>query len=130
MTNTTSFSTRNQEIISPSSSNKAYSIGLQGYGHIGGSHRKIQHLVESSRIMANMPSISSSTQGNKIVTGKYSPEERALKIKYFKDKKLKWRTSHPVSRVFAGRRRVAQQKFRVKGKFVKSSSSLNEGSQE
>ena len=53
--------------------------------------------------------------------GIYSKEERMRKIKYYKEKKQKWRVNHPIKRGFIGRKRVASTKPRIRGKFVKKS---------
>jgi len=50
--------------------------------------------------------------------GVYSKEERRQKILKYKNKIAKWRSKHPVKRVFKGRSNVAGQKPRIKGKFV------------
>lgn len=53
--------------------------------------------------------------------GSYSREERMQKIMKYKNKIQKWRDSHPVNRAFTGRSKVAGNKPRVKGRFVKAS---------
>jgi hypothetical protein len=53
--------------------------------------------------------------------GLYSPMERRNKILKYKNKQSKWRSNHPISRIFNGRKKVAEQKNRYKGRFVKSS---------
>ena len=50
--------------------------------------------------------------------GVYSKEERRQKILKYKNKIAKWRSKHPVKRVFNGRSNVAGTKPRIKGKFV------------
>ena len=52
--------------------------------------------------------------------GEYSPQIRALKIQRYKEKLKRYRASVHVSRKFGGRSKVAKQKPRIKGKFVKS----------
>ena len=50
--------------------------------------------------------------------GIYSKHERIAKILKYKNKIRKWRSKHPVKRIFKGRSQVAGQKPRIKGKFV------------
>lgn len=51
--------------------------------------------------------------------GVYSSEERREKIRKYKTKLERWRTTHPIIRSFEGRKAVATQKPRVRGKFIK-----------
>ena len=53
------------------------------------------------------------------INGVYTKEQRLLKIKYYKEKKNKWRAKHPINRGFIGRKMVAKAKPRIRGKFVK-----------
>jgi len=57
---------------------------------------------------------------SKIVTGMYTSEERMKRIQNYKRKQEKYRQAHPVKRNFGGRSRVASNKPRVKGRFVKN----------
>jgi hypothetical protein len=50
--------------------------------------------------------------------GLYTRDERIGRILKYKNKIRKWRTSHPVNRIFKGRSSVAGKKPRIKGKFV------------
>lgn len=52
------------------------------------------------------------------IPGVYNKHERINKILKYKNKIRKWRTRHPVKRMFKGRSVVAGQKPRIKGKFV------------
>eukprot|EP00826_Nyctotherus_ovalis_P052342 TRINITY_DN6619_c0_g2_i3.p1 TRINITY_DN6619_c0_g2~~TRINITY_DN6619_c0_g2_i3.p1 ORF type:complete len:194 (+),score=43.46 TRINITY_DN6619_c0_g2_i3:218-799(+) len=51
--------------------------------------------------------------------GIYTKVERERKIRKYKKKLKKWRTLHPISRNFEGRRRVAFTKIRNNGRFFK-----------
>lgn len=51
--------------------------------------------------------------------GMYTIPERQKRIKKYKAKLKKWRSSHPLSRRFDGRREVAFKKSRLNGKFAK-----------
>jgi hypothetical protein len=53
--------------------------------------------------------------------GSYSREERMQRILKYKNKIQKWRDAHPVNRAFTGRSKVAGNKPRFKGRFVKAS---------
>lgn len=53
------------------------------------------------------------------LNGKLSLEERRKKIFKYKEKLRKWREIHPISRGFVGRKLVARNKPRLKGKFIK-----------
>ena len=53
--------------------------------------------------------------------GAYSLSERLQRIKKYKEKMSKRRASKPISKVFSGRSKVANQKLRINGKFVKAS---------
>ena len=50
--------------------------------------------------------------------GVYNKQERIGKILKYKNKIRKWRAEHPVKKSFKGRSAVANQKPRIKGKFV------------
>lgn len=52
--------------------------------------------------------------------GAYGIEERKEKIQKYKKKLEKWREKHPIVKSFEGRKMVAVQKPRVRGKFVKA----------
>ncbi|KRX06437.1 hypothetical protein PPERSA_05050 [Pseudocohnilembus persalinus] len=62
--------------------------------------------------------------------GSYSIEERAKKIKKYKDKLLRWKQAHPISRQFSGRSQVANKKPRIKGRFVKNDDEENESQEQ
>ena len=51
--------------------------------------------------------------------GIYTKVERLHKIRKYKEKLKRWRTLHPLSRNFEGRRRVAFSKARNNGRFAK-----------
>jgi len=50
--------------------------------------------------------------------GKYSLEERKLKIKKFREKQQRRRMKVPLNKKYDGRRRVAFEKYRLNGKFA------------
>jgi hypothetical protein len=54
--------------------------------------------------------------------GMYTIPERQKRIKKYKAKLKKWRSNHPLSRRFDGRRQVAFKKCRLNGKFSKANS--------
>lgn len=54
------------------------------------------------------------------IIGAYSLDERRTKIQKYKHKLIRYRQNVKFSREFIGRSRVAKQKSRMKGKFVKS----------
>lgn len=62
-----------------------------------------------------------SVNGNEeeIKIGAYTRAERRLKIKKFKEKLKRRRTTHPIVRVFEGRRKIAFAKRRHNGRFAK-----------
>ena len=53
--------------------------------------------------------------------GKYTVAERRLKIRKYKEKLVKWRLGHPLSRKFDGRKKIAFAKYRRNGRFAKKS---------
>lgn len=61
------------------------------------------------------------TNKQKNLVGTLTLEERKLRIEKYKEKKKKWRSLHPISRGFTGRKLVARTKPRIRGKFVKES---------
>ena len=62
--------------------------------------------------------------GNKTLSGKkiglYTVIERQKRIRKYKEKLAKWREDHPVNRNFEGRRRIAFEKQRINGRFIKN----------
>eukprot|EP01017_Pseudomicrothorax_dubius_P035063 TRINITY_DN4867_c0_g2_i5.p1 TRINITY_DN4867_c0_g2~~TRINITY_DN4867_c0_g2_i5.p1 ORF type:complete len:272 (-),score=45.19 TRINITY_DN4867_c0_g2_i5:107-862(-) len=56
--------------------------------------------------------------------GIYTCQERSIRIAKYKNKIKKFREAHPVNRTFTGRSQIAVQKPRIKGRFVKNSSSM------
>jgi hypothetical protein len=56
---------------------------------------------------------------DRIRIGAYSLKLRMKKILAYKKKLLKRRTQKPISKKFNGRSKIASQKLRVNGKFVK-----------
>lgn len=51
--------------------------------------------------------------------GGYTVKERRERIARYKNKLIRWRQAHPVSKKFSGRSKVAASKPRVNGRFVK-----------
>lgn len=49
----------------------------------------------------------------------YNHAERAAKIKKYKAKIRKWKEEHKPSRIYSGRKKIASEKPRLKGKFIK-----------
>jgi len=60
-----------------------------------------------------------------IKIGKYNLSERSKKILKYKLKLVKRRQMHPISKKFTGRKNVALNKFRLNGKFAKTSKPTN-----
>jgi len=86
---------------------------------------QIENDQESKKILNDLKNESEGNNSIKItavqdkkIPGIYSKEERAQKILGYKNKIMKWRNKHPVSRAFSGRSVTAVNKPRVKGKFV------------
>jgi hypothetical protein len=81
----------------------------------------VQHSSSGGPLHSNASSSANVRSSNAvgINNGKLSAEERKNKIFRYKEKQRKWRESHPISRGFVGRKLVARNKPRFKGKFVK-----------
>ncbi|CDW88535.1 UNKNOWN [Stylonychia lemnae] len=58
---------------------------------------------------------------NQKLVGKYDLQERAKRILKYKTKAIKHRTLHPIMKKFNGRSKVATNKVRYNGRFVKAS---------
>eukprot|EP01017_Pseudomicrothorax_dubius_P007989 TRINITY_DN12585_c0_g3_i2.p1 TRINITY_DN12585_c0_g3~~TRINITY_DN12585_c0_g3_i2.p1 ORF type:complete len:414 (+),score=54.63 TRINITY_DN12585_c0_g3_i2:64-1305(+) len=72
----------------------------------------------------NINNTANHMMNNAQAKGKIGPltkEERMLKIRKYKQKQKNWRCAHPVKRSFVGRSKVATEKPRVRGRFVKIS---------
>ncbi|CAG9328977.1 unnamed protein product [Blepharisma stoltei] len=73
--------------------------------------------VESNNSIA---STAPDLNDEKPLIGAYSAEIRKQKILKYKQKMVRYRQKVRLSRKFGGRSKVAKQKLRIKGKFVKS----------
>eukprot|EP00347_Sterkiella_histriomuscorum_P006601 403352145 len=65
-------------------------------------------------------------QENKYKIGAYTLSQRAKRILHYKMKQTKRRSSKPITKKFSGRSKVATQKLRINGKFVKKSEQISQ----
>lgn len=59
--------------------------------------------------------------GNSALIGQCSREERSKKVARYLEKRKRWKAEHNLNRKFLGRSKIAENKPRVKGRFVKMS---------
>lgn len=75
--------------------------------------------IEPSNRFERLYSVISLNKTGERKVGELTRLARLRKIMKYKNKQKLWRESHPVTRIYTGRRRVAGDKPRIRGRFVK-----------
>jgi len=79
---------------------------------------KKEELRDDKKITFKIENDTTLRKNNSKKVGKYTLEERKLKIQKFREKQQRRRMKVPLNKKYDGRRRVAYEKFRLNGKFA------------